>query len=374
VTADDLALVQFVRCDWDAQSPSTVDCDWTEVVRKALHHGVTGLLCRALAKRPRGEIPDDLAAAAVAYLDHAATQGDAQISQTFEVLQTLAAKGIPVVPFKGIALGAMAHASATIRPSRDIDVLVPRECMADAIASLRTLGYRPTDTFGPRVMAACYALYGQDILFADGRIPVEPHWNFVPGNFALDADLAGMWRRTASIEIAGRPVRALSLEDTLTVTCLHGAKEQWWRLLWVADVAALVQRASAARLLRILRLGHGLASDVFGAPLPASVAQGIEADATCRRLIDASKRHLFDDAKPNPRPLQFSGYQWRARERLRDRVRYVFRTITTPQFVHYRMIALPDTLAFAYVAVKLAHDYLLLPAWLLGKRLRWNKA
>ena len=47
-----------------------------------------------------------------------------------------------------------------------------------------------------------------------------------------------------------------------------------------------------------------------------------------------------------------------------DRVRYVWRTITTPQAVHYRMIALPDALTFGYVAVKLVHDFLLLPLWL----------
>ena len=387
VTADDLALVQLLKCDWEALS--TIDwmpCDWTQVVRKALHHGVAGLVCRAIAQGRAAAIPADLLNAAVIYLDHAHKQGDLRVCKTLEVLQTLDADDIPVVAFKGIALGSIAHRSATLRPSRDIDVLVPRECMARAIATLGALGYRSTDVFGPRVMTACYALYGQDILFAKERMPVEPHWSFVPGNFAVDADLAGIWQRTMTIDITGHSVRTLSLEDTVTVACLHGAKEQWWRLLWVADVAALlhrhpqldwdaiVRRSSRAGVLRVLRLGLGLASEVFHAPLPPEIAKAIDADPTCRRLIDQSKLRLFDDHMPTARPMRVSRYYWQMRERPRDRVRYVLRTIMTPQFIHYRMIALPDAFAFAYVVVKLVHDYLLLPAWLIGKRLRWNKA
>jgi hypothetical protein len=51
----------------------------------------------------------------------------------------------------------------------------------------------------------------------------------------------------------------------------------------------------------------------------------------------------------------------------------VWRTVTTPEFRHYRMIELPDALFFGYVAVKVVHDYLLLPLWLLGKGRWWRR-
>jgi hypothetical protein len=57
------------------------------------------------------------------------------------------------------------------------------------------------------------------------------------------------------------------------------------------------------------------------------------------------------------------------RERARDRIRYVLRTLATPRDMHYAIVKLPDGLFFLYTPIKLVHDYLLLPFWTSGKRL-----
>ena len=386
LNTNDLALVRLLARDWEAQAPApALDAlDWTDLVRKALHHGVGGLLCRALRDFPDAGIPDDILEAARLYLDRADIEGMERVRQTFDVLDALAADDVPALPFKGVALAAMAHASPAMRPSRDIDVLVHRADMARSVASLATLGYRPQDTFSTRITRASHASYGQDILFAKGRLPVEPHWAFAPSAFAVDPDLDGMRRRTVTIPLGGRVVRTLSLEDTLLVACLHGAKEKWWRLLWVADVAALVhrhpaldwsaiaQRAAEAGMLRILRLGLGLARALFSVRLPEDLADAIERDEACRCLIDDCRRRIFEDTGNRGSLFHVSRFHWGARERMRDRIRYAWRTVTTPRDIHFRMIALPDALVFGYVPLKLVHDYLLLPLWRLGNG-RWSR-
>ena len=40
----------------------------------------------------------------------------------------------------------------------------------------------------------------------------------------------------------GREVPALSVQDELILISIHAAKHFWTRLMWVADVAALVSR------------------------------------------------------------------------------------------------------------------------------------
>jgi hypothetical protein len=60
------------------------------------------------------------------------------------------------------------------------------------------------------------------------------------------------------------------------------------------------------------------------------------------------------------------------REHPRDRLRCLWRTLTTPRFQHYGMIRLPDPLFGGYVVVKLVHDYVLLPLWWLVKG-RWRR-
>jgi len=40
-------------------------------------------------------------------------------------------------------------------------------------------------------------------------------------------------------------VSALSVEDELVLICIHGAKHFWERLMWIADVAALISAQTA---------------------------------------------------------------------------------------------------------------------------------
>jgi hypothetical protein len=358
--------------------------DWECVVRKALHRGVAPLLCRGLLRAP-AEIPDEIRGAAAIYLEHAVAEGDARRKQTIDVLDTLNADGIPTLALKGIALSVFAHGAPGLRPGKDIDVLVHREHMGSAVRSLAKLGYRLGESLGSRIHERCFDTYGQDILFCATRLPVEPHWTFAPRTLCVDLDLPAMWASAIEIDVAGRAVRTLSVENTLLIACLHGAKEKWWRLLWVADIAGLLQRhpafewrlvverASRAGILRILHLGLGLSHVLFSSPLPEEIAEAIARDAACRRLIDESRQRVLADAQGPERLLCVSGFHLRARERYRDRLGYVFRTLITPQSVHYRMVALPSPLHFGYVPIKVVHDYALLPLWRAGKGRLWGR-
>ena len=247
------------------------------------------------------------------------------------------------------------------------------------------LGYRIGENLSPRIMAACFESYGQDVLFADGRVPVEPHWAFSPRALRVDLNMDGLWERATPLDIAERPILTLSPEDTLLVACLHGSKEKWWRLLWVADIAALIQRqstldwpilierAEASGMRRMLLLGLALARDLFSSPLPSSISSAIEQDPTCASLLEQSKRYLFSPGADVGSVHQVSRYHLKLRERVGDRIRYAWRTVTTPQFKHYRMVKLPDALLFGYLPVKLIHDYLLFPLWTFGKGRWWRR-
>lgn len=390
MTSADAFLLRLLRSDWDPSPQQRVDIerdnDWTAVVQTALHHGVAGLLCRGLGQLPAGAVPKDIVHAASVHLANADAQGAVLVAQLFDILGVLAADGIPALPFKGPVLGMLAHASATIRPSRDLDVLVQRQDMDRAVAALRRLGYGMGETLSPRVLAAYYDYNGQVILFAEGRTPVEPHWEF--SHRALDErlDMSGVWSRASPVGLAGRIVSSLSPEDTLLAACIHGCKGKWCRLLWVADIAALIhrspaldwnalmERAEKAGVRRIVLLGLALAQDLFSVSLPVAISSAIQRDRTCHWLVQQSKNHLFAPVIDPGSVNRVSRYHLRSRERTGDRVRFIWRTVTTPRLIHYQMIKLPESLFSGYVAVKLVHDYLLLPLWNIGRGRWWRRA
>ena len=147
----DVQLANLLRLDWSvhAPRPELGEDEWNDVVCKALHHGVAGLLCRVITAR-QVDASRATANAAHAYLVHAKREGEARVRATFEIVDTLRGDGIDALALKGIALGALAHDDARLRPSGDIDVLVRRQDMARAVASLARVGYRQTDELGER--------------------------------------------------------------------------------------------------------------------------------------------------------------------------------------------------------------------------------
>src|SRR5439155_5626844 len=89
---------------------------------------------------------------------------------------------------------------------------------------------------------------------------------------------------------------ALSVEDELVLICVHGAKHFWERLIWIADVAALVSRqkqidwvrvtdsAQALGAKRMLHIGLCLAADLLKVRMPEEVQAAIKADGPVGRL------------------------------------------------------------------------------------------
>lgn len=365
--------------------------DWTFLVQAAIDHGVSPLLCRALLTLCPEAVPDDVLTAAKTHLDENHADNRSRTAELLRILAALAQRNIPAVPFKGPILAERVYGALSLRRFRDLDFLI-RETDIDATLDvLRQLGY-PTDTgfvsardpafrLSPAQTDAFRRYAGEYIFYKpDNSAVIEPHWHFAPATLCVDIDYTALWRRTLDATLAGTGVRALTPEDELLILCVHGSKEIWSRLQWICDVAELIradaqlnwvatlQRAERQGCQRMLLLGLALAHRLLQAPLPPTVRQLTEQSAV-QALARDIEGALFGDRGETTSIYSVSLFRLRMRERLRDRWRYVWRTMTTPRIQHFEMIALPDALIAGYVPVKLVHDYVLLPLWLLAKRL-----
>ncbi|HEY4978507.1 MAG TPA: nucleotidyltransferase family protein, partial [Candidatus Acidoferrum sp.] len=93
----------------------------------------------------------------------------------------------------------------------------------------------------------------------------------------------------------------LCLEDEFTLNSIHGAKHFWERLMWVADIAAIVARhpeidwqctaqyandVGAARMLHVaLQLAESLLRVPIPAPMKGAVARDAAVPRLCRQVI-----------------------------------------------------------------------------------------
>jgi hypothetical protein len=353
--------------------------DWTDFAEQAIAHNVTPLVAAALSGLGSGAVPTEIDEALQIHTADLRAHNRELERVLLEIVAALERRGIPVLPFKGPLLARTLYGDLGLRVFRDLDFLIHEGDAENVLGILVSLGFRRL-TLPPRRDAALRRVEGQSILFrGDPVVPVEPHWRFTPSNFAIRIDYEALWRRATTVEVNSVSLVNLAPEDQLLVLCVHGSKERWWRLNWISDVAELIRRtpaldwdATLARARsqacrRMILIGLALAHRVLGAPLPAEIQRIIVRDRAALTLADSSG--IFAPSVRGPgSPANLDSYRFRMHDGLGARLVYAFRTITTPSDRHYAQIALPDHLVLAYYPLKIFHDYLLLPPWLLAKR------
>jgi hypothetical protein len=149
----------------------------------------------------------------------------------------------------------------------------------------------------------------------------------------------------------------------LLYLCMHGGKHSWGRLSWLCDfqralraypnaywsrVWALARENGAARMVEI---GLLLVESVLdGSALTAAAAQGRSPDAEASAISELLARRLRDQ-KTGESSVDFR-VQLRARERQRDRLRYIWHILATPHQADVALLGLPRALHSVYYIVR----------------------
>ena len=193
------------------------------------------------------------------------------------VIRELEGAGIPTIVLKGAAASVAYYRDTGVRPMGDIDLLVPVNRAAAAVAHLGRLGWRPAR---PRV---------QDLIRYQHSVRMENdkgegldlHWHVLAECVHRSAD-EGFWKRAVPIRILDVSSRALGPTDALLHAIVHGMR---WNaeptVRWVADAMAILRASEGAidwtalerearRQQVVLRLRMGLAylRRNMGAPIP----------------------------------------------------------------------------------------------------------
>ena len=149
-------------------------------------------------------------------------------------------------------------------------------------------------------------------------------------------------------------------------------KHLWERLIWLCDLAELVQSTpdlnwervlESARergVLRMTALGLALMRDILGAPLPREVEEWLSTQPQALRLAAQLRRQLLAPL-PNGQPTdgQLSGHLLSADALLmqtidarRHRLGFLWHLVTVPTINERATLNLPDSLNFLWCVVR----------------------
>lgn len=198
------------------------------------------------------------------------------------VVRGLEQAGIPSVVLKGAAASIAYYHDTGVRPMGDIDLLVPLDQAAAAVAHLGRQGWRPTR---PRVADLIRYQHSVQMVHTTGEA-LDLHWHVLAECVHPSSD-EGFWKRAVPIRILNAATLALGPTDSLLHAIVHGMR---WNaeptVRWVADAMAILHAAEdaidwdvlefeARRQRVLLRLSMGLEylKRSMDAPVPERVLE-----------------------------------------------------------------------------------------------------
>jgi hypothetical protein len=309
----ELALVVACLC-WpsDAAAQDAIrqsvraTLDWDRFLDQVSRHRVTSLVFETLRRTGASGVPP-------AVIDHLGGAARSrvqvtmrQIGETARLIRVLATAGIGALVLKGPVLSAIAFEDPYRRDSRDIDLIVAAEQLERVDAILRADGYRrrkPEVGLSPGRLAR-YRRWVHEFSYYSpaGDLLVEVKDRVDPMRSLPAIDVMEHISRPRLVALGGLDLPTLPDIDHFLYLCAHGSRHLWFRLKWIADIGAMLNRMSSVQLdvvqkrsaeLDVDRCLHTallLARGLLMVPIPEALLARANADANARKSAAAAHK------------------------------------------------------------------------------------
>lgn len=337
---------------------------WNVLIKLAERHRVLALLFHSLRAVGDAVPPEELLVLKQSYQAnlHKALLLSREL---IRILDHLSGAQIEVMSYKGLALAEMLYNDIAARQAGDIDLLIRSRDFSRIRAAVGELGYVPPGSLSEAEEHA-YLKSGYECAFDGpaGRNLLEVHWAAQPRFYAIDFDMEGLFGRAIDISIAGHSAKTPAHADLLLLLSAHAAKHVWGRLIWLCDIAHLMEQpgvdwdwvASQARklgMVRILRITMLVANRLLDARIPEG-ARKISEDAAALEIAREVHNYITSDLAYDVESFAYFRLMMRLRERGTDRSRFLTRLIFTPGPGEWQAVRLPQSLFPLYRLVRLS--------------------
>ena len=337
---------------------------WDVVVDLADRHGVHPLLFRALSDFKNTIPPEHLNALAQKYQTNV-HKALILSRELIRIVNALSAIELEVMPYKGLALAELVYGDIALRQSGDIDLFVRAEDLPRTRAALEKLGFTPHLRWS-EAKERSYVRSGYEYSFdgTAGRNLLEVQWAIQPRFYAVDFDMEGMFQRGVVIPVAGHPMKTPSAEDLFIVLSLHAAKHVWGRLIWLCDLALLMEErtlnwdqigshAKQLGIQRIVRVTFLLAHRMLGAPISSEAEINVPEDQQATLLATEIESYIAGNTAFDVESFAYFRLTLRLRERRQDQIRFLSRLLFTAGPGEWDAIRLPESLFPLYRIVRI---------------------
>lgn len=153
-------------------------------------------------------------------------------------------EGIPCILLKGPFLSQQIYGDDALRPSRDIDILILPDNIESVSGILEKEGYRRVypDFELSKKQKIFYQKYKNQYAYRNPHSGclIEIHWRLFSQKSLFPTSIEQVFAERQELNMAGSPIHVLAKKHCFEYLCLHGSLHQWFRLLWLRDIAQLL--------------------------------------------------------------------------------------------------------------------------------------
>ncbi len=281
---------------------------WEEILELALRHGVAPLLHRALQSGgAHTGLPDQIRSRLDEIRRATALDNLRNYGQFRRIARALAEQGIPVIALKGLHLAELVYRDISLRPMSDLDILVARPQLKQAVATLHRLDFGFDEGFSGAADAMLDRKCDIELAHRYTGVMLEVHWSLFEPPARYAAVLENIWRSAVPTRLGDADALVMSPEFLLLHVCTHLACHHMFvfSLRALCDIAEIVRAHPAIDWTVVVEHGrrHGwgrgvaaalrLASDQLGAAVPADALIALGADTLDPAMLAEAMEHLL---------------------------------------------------------------------------------
>ena len=314
--------------------------NWDFLLELAEDHGVVGMVAARLHEFDETMVPAAFRGQLLERQRSHVLSALSLIAEMIGILNRFSEAGIQSLVLKGAALSLQAYGDATARQYGDVDLLVRQKDIYRATEIMTLAGFN-ADV--PLAAVAAGKIPGE-YLFSrpNSKVIVELHTEKTLRYFPNTLAMERLFDQNATLDLNGHAVPTLSSEDAVVAMCTHGAKHCWERLMWIADVSAMLSRQTGmdwegvARIAeslgaqRIVYTGLLLARDLLHAPVPAAVEEQARADGWACKLASRIEAWLPAAGEASPGLLRRAVFRAQMRGGFLHGLGYLTRLVFSP--------------------------------------------
>jgi len=353
------------------------DLNWAKIFQMAGRHHILPLLYSSLTQIPPNHVQKGRLNLLRDHYFANVVRNGFKTKELLRLLKVFQAHNIPAIPYKGAMLSTILYGDPLLRHYDDLDLLIYKKDLLQVEELLSYQRYQIQWANEEKKWALKHHFH-LPFLNIESKFHVEIHWAFTRPFWSFPIDIDQLWQRTQPVTLGGESVPSFHPEDLLLLLCVHGAKDYWCRLKWIADIAellrlhrdlnwqAIFEQARRLRSVRILSLGLFLANEILDGPLPEEVWRAIRADPVVLGLGNQLCKDLFTGQLGKGDYRKRGSYYLKLRENSRDKIPVFFHFLfldlhstirpflstIRPNAKDWEMVDLPSSLSFLYYFIR----------------------